>query len=216
MRSTRTYVGDGLYSGKFKTRKYSLSLRVDKGTVDGDTLVLKGPPVARRTSSLIVSKMVIEAAEKGKLRSLPKKVRKITPERFLAIKHIMDENGRLGEEHVLNTERKRLKHAKRQDLAEQIHWVSQESIDGYDIISFETTGEKRFIEVKSTVGNQKTFEMSDNEWQRACQFGNQYFIYRVTRVRDNPSIAYIRNPKSLEELGKVKKTTSGWRVTYSL
>src|SRR5207249_1769425 len=134
---------------------------------------------------------------------------------LLKIKLVMQENGRLGEEHVLNAERKRLKKAKRADLAARVQWVSQESVaEGYDIISFEDTGVERFIEVKATAGKQNTFEMSDNEWKEACRLGERYLICRVTNVRDDPSRTYIRNPRQLEIEGKVQKTTTGWRVTY--
>jgi len=71
----------------------------------------------------------------------------------------MDENGRLGEEHVLIAERARLKRAKRLDLVERVRWVSQESVaEGYDILSFEDTGVERFIEVKATGGQQHTLK----------------------------------------------------------
>jgi len=73
-------------------------------------------------------------------------------------------------------------------MIRKIRWISQESVaEGYDIISFETTGEKRFIEVKSTAGRHNTFEMSDNEWQKACNLEDQYYICRVMNVRDGPS-----------------------------
>ncbi len=126
----------------------------------------------------------------------------------------MEENGRLGEEHVLNAERARLRRAS-PELAAKVRWISQESVtEGYDIVSFEATGKERFIEVKSTAGRQNTFEMSDNEWQKACELGELYVICRVINVRDDPSKTYIRNPKQLELEGKVQKTTAGWRVTY--
>src|SRR5206468_12124174 len=105
----------------------------------------------------------------------------------LKIKLIMEENGRLGEEHVLNAERARLRRVS-PELAAKVRWISQESVaEGYDIISFEQTGEERFIEVKATAGQQNTFEMSDNEWQKACELGEQYVICRVTNVRDDPA-----------------------------
>lgn len=207
-----TYLGDGQYSGKLRDRKRSISLRVDENAASGDTLVLSGPKSTKRSALPEVAKSTIEAFEKG---TLPKKKRKITPEQFLAIKRTMEENGRLGEEHVLNAERARLKRANRPDLAAKIRWISQESVaEGYDIISFETTGEKRFIEVKSTAGRQNTFEMSDSEWQKACALRDQYYICRVINVRDDPSRTYIRNPEHLEAQGKVQKTVTGWRVTY--
>ena len=148
----------------------------------GDVLVLSGPKSPARTGQPKIGKRTIEAFEKG---TLPKKRRKISPEEFLKIKRTMEENGRLGEEHVLKAEQTRLKHAKRLDLAAKISWVSQESVaEGYDILSFEVTGEERFIEVKATSGKQNTFEMSDNEWQKACELGEQYYICRVIRFSD--------------------------------
>jgi hypothetical protein len=207
-----TYQGDGLYSGKPSRKKGPISLQVDEGAVGGDVLVLSGPKPPARTGQPKIEKRTIEAFEKGRL---PKKRRKISPEEFLKIKRTMEENGRLGEEHVLKAERTRLKRAKRLDLAAKISWVSQESVaEGYDILSFEVTGQERFIEVKATSGRQNTFEMSDNEWQKACELGEQYYICRVVNVRDDPSHTHIRNPQQLEMQGKVQKTSTGWRVTY--
>jgi Domain of unknown function (DUF3883) len=84
----------------------------------------------------------------------------------------------------------------------------------YDIPSFEVTGEEKFIELKATAGEQNTFEMSDNEWQKPCELGYQFYICRVVSVRNDPSLISIRNPKQLEGEGKVQKTCTGWRVTY--
>jgi hypothetical protein len=207
-----TYQGDGLYSGKPSKEKGRISLKVDQKAVGGDVLVLSGPKPSARAGLPKIEKRTIEAFEKGKV---PKKKRKISPEEFLKIKGIMEENGRLGEEHVLKAERARLKRANRSELAAKISWVSQESVaEGYDILSFEVTGEERFIEVKATAGKQNTFEMSDNEWQKACELGGQYHICRVVNVRDDPSHIHIKNPRQLELQGKVQKTTTGWRVTY--
>jgi hypothetical protein len=207
-----TYLGDGPFSGKSRAARRAVSLEVPEEAAHGDVLVLTAPQYTRRDRAPKVSKSTIEAFEKG---VTPRKKRKITPEELLKIKLVMEENGRLGEEHVLNAERKRLKKANRADLAARVRWVSQESVaEGYDIISFEDTGVERFIEVKATAGKQNTFEMSDNEWKEACRLGERYLICRVTNVRDDPSKTYIRNPRQLEIEGKVQKTTTGWRVTY--
>jgi hypothetical protein len=85
--------------------------------------------------------------------------------------------------------------------------------EGYDIISYETDGAERFIEVKSSVGHQSTFDMSDNEWRTACRLGESYYICRVTDVRSKPLISFFRNPQQLEQDGKVRKIASGWRIT---
>jgi hypothetical protein len=92
-----------------------------------------------------VAETTIETFEKG---ASAEKRGKITPEELLKIKLVMEENGGLGEEHVLNTERKRLKRANRPDLAAKVRWGSQKSVaECYDIASFEDTGVERFIEV---------------------------------------------------------------------
>jgi hypothetical protein len=204
------YLGDGPYSGTPRIQKRAVSLQINEEIASDDVLILRSSNSIRRRSLPEFNKSTIEALEKG---FLPKK--KITPEQFLKLKRIMEENGRLGEEHVLHAERARLRRAKRPDLAEKISWISQESVaEGYDILSFEKTGEKRFIEVKSTTGQQNIFEMSNNEWQKASALEDQYYICRVTNVRDGPSSTYIRNPIQLEVEGKVQKTITGWRVTY--
>jgi Domain of unknown function (DUF3883) len=51
-------------------------------------------------------------------------------------------------------------------LASKVKWVAQEDGDGagYDILSFSPNGQERFLEVKTTVGHQRTpFFLSRNE-----------------------------------------------------
>lgn len=59
--------------------------------------------------------------------------------------------GKAGEERVLKHERDTLTAAGREDLAQQIRWVSEEDGDGagYDIASFDADGRQRLIEVKN-------------------------------------------------------------------
>lgn len=74
--------------------------------------------------------------------------------------------GTAGEERVLKHERDKLTIAGREDLAQQIRWVSEEDGDGagYDIASFDADGRQRLIEVKTTNGWERTpFHISRNE-----------------------------------------------------
>ena len=89
-----TYLGDGLFSGKSSGGAGAGSLKVSEAAVLGDVLVLTAPSVHRRNRLIKVEKSTIEAFEKG---ATPKKKRQITPEEFLKIKLVMEENGRLGE-----------------------------------------------------------------------------------------------------------------------
>jgi hypothetical protein len=161
-----------------------------------------------------VNEQVISTIERGEFPAKARKIRKITPEEFIEIKRVMEENGALGEEHVMDAERRRLRRAGLSNLAESIRWISRESVgEGYDIESFEEDGSKRFIEVKASIGKQQTFEMSNNEWQTACRLGASYYIYRVSNVRSNPTISRYRDLQELEKKGMIQKTASGWRVT---
>jgi hypothetical protein len=152
---------------------------------------------------------VVEAYERGGGRRRP-----LTPEQLAEITRRMEENGRLGEEFVLNYERRTLRRAGRSALADQVQWVSQESVsEGYDIKSYDISGEEKWIEVKATTGSHRVFEMSQNEWNTCCAAGDKYYIYRVSNVRTSPAIEKIRNPQDLETRGGITRSATGWRVT---
>lgn len=204
-----TYVGGGRYAGTPVGSSVSTLATSD---AHGERLILDGPK-SRRTRRP-VSQPVMDAYEKGDAKALSRK--KISPEEFLELKRRMEENGRLGEEFVLNHERRALRNAGKVRLAANVRWVSQESVcEGFDILSFEANGDEKWIEVKSTSGSLRTFEISDHEWRTCCSAGAKYYIYRVTNVRNKPKIESIRDPKQLEAQGRITKSATGWRVTLS-
>ena len=209
------YSGQGLFSGAVVSSAKSFVSAVSEKDANGDVLILKGPSSKRKKIDRNFDEAIVEAFENGEIPQGPK-TKKITPEAFAELKKLMAENGLLGEECVVNAERRRLRKAGKPNLASKVHWISQDSIgEGYDIVSYETDGTKRFIEVKSTIGTQNTFDMSDNEWKTACRLGNSYYVCRVITVRVKPTIAYYRNPQQMELDGKVKRIASGWRVTLT-
>src|SRR5438445_11745752 len=166
------------------------SLTVPDAAAIGDTLVLAGSVATRSVISR--SNKVIDAFERGDTANLRRS--KISQEALLEIKRRCDENGRLGEEFVLTMERRRLRRLGEENLAKKVKWISVESAcEGYDILSYETDGTERFIEVKSTVGKRYVFEMSDNEWNVAKNREERYFIYRVTDVRNKPKCKMFPN-----------------------
>lgn len=74
--------------------------------------------------------------------------------------------GRAGEERVLQSEISRLRNEGRNDLADQVRWVADLDGDGagFDIRSFQASGDETFLEVKTTVGDARTpFYLSENE-----------------------------------------------------
>lgn len=206
-----SYMGYGYYSGRIiKVREVLAPLRVLQSSATDEVLILKGPLSAK--SQREVMDDLVKAFEEGETKKL--RQAKLSPEKLLEIKRHCEENGYIGEEIVLNRERRELRRIGKGDLAAKVRWVSQESAgEGYDILSFEPNGVEKWIEVKSSSGSGRVFEMSDNEWKTAAASGDKYYIYRVTRVRTKPKIKIYRNPHELEKRGLIRKSPSGWRIT---
>jgi hypothetical protein len=92
--------------------------------------------------------------------------------------------GRAGEERVLVHERAALLAAGRTDLAERIRWVSDVDGDGagYDILSFDTDGSDRLIEVRTTNSWERTpFHITRNELAVAEDRRDDWRLVRLVR-----------------------------------
>jgi hypothetical protein len=139
----------------------------------------------------------------------------LSPDEFEAIRRKCREVGDSGEYFVYRYEQRRLRRAKKVDLANRVCLVSQKAVGaGYDVASFETDGSPRLIEVKSTIANSRTFSMSSNEWETAAKKRTLYWIYRVVRALDAPHIsARIQDPIRAEEKGTIKRVPDSWCVT---
>lgn len=96
--------------------------------------------------------------------------------------------GLAGEKMVIEYEKGKLINAGRVDLAERIRHTSKEDGDGagYDIQSFECSGKKIYIEVKTTKGNKdRPFHLSDTELEFSRQYPDNYRLYRVFEFDPN-------------------------------
>lgn len=105
--------------------------------------------------------------------------------------------GRAGEERVLAHERASLVAAGRTDLAERIRWVSHVDGDGagYDILSFDTDGSDRLIEVKTTNGWERTpFHISRNELAVAEERRSDWRLVRLWNFAREPKAFELRPP----------------------
>jgi hypothetical protein len=97
--------------------------------------------------------------------------------------------GLLGERYVFENEVERLETAGRGDLAKKVRLVSAESdAEGYDILSFQPSGQERHIEVKSTCRSESgtdCFWLSDNEVQTAIsdELGHWFEYGELTPLR---------------------------------
>ncbi|MEP4961341.1 MAG: DUF3883 domain-containing protein [Roseobacter sp.] len=107
------------------------------------------------------------------------------------------ELGKLGEERVLASEQSRLTNEGRADLAQRIRWVSELDGDGagYDILSFETDGRERYLEVKTTAGYSRTpFYLSRNEMRFSQERPGGFRLFRVYDFAKAPKAFVITPP----------------------
>ncbi|MGC1377770.1 MAG: DUF3883 domain-containing protein [Anaerolineales bacterium] len=108
--------------------------------------------------------------------------------------------GKAGEEFVLNFEQFRLHKLGHKKLADKIDHVSVSQGDGlgYDILSFESDGRERYIEVKTTAFAKETpFFISRGEIQFAKNYEDQFHLYRLYEFR--------KSPKLFDLVGSVEK-----------
>lgn len=81
-------------------------------------------------------------------------------------------------------------------LADKVRLVSNDPRLGFDILSFETDGKQKQIEVKAISENKncKSFIISRNELSKSKTYSN-YYIYCVTEINsEKPNILRIKNP----------------------
>jgi len=100
--------------------------------------------------------------------------------------------GHLGEQFVLEIERRSLLESGRDDLAARVEWVSQTCGDGvgFDILSFDDADEsKRYLEVKTTgSGKYFPFIVTDNELRCSEDLAERFQLYRVFDFSRRPMV----------------------------
>jgi hypothetical protein len=100
--------------------------------------------------------------------------------------------GRLGEQFILELERRSLLEAGRDDLASRVEWVSETRGDGvgFDILSFDDAQDsERFIEVKTTgLGKYFPFLVTENELRCSEDLTERFQLYRVFDFSRRPMV----------------------------
>jgi hypothetical protein len=99
--------------------------------------------------------------------------------------------GSAGEDLVMRYEAQRLRAAGSRVLANRIEHVSTVKGDGagFDILSFETDGRERFIEVKTTAYIAETpFYVSRNELSFSTEQAERFRLYRLFNFRKRPQM----------------------------
>src|SRR5699024_8314804 len=85
----------------------------------------------------------------------------------------------------------RLRQAGKTALAERIEHISTTQGDGlgYDVLSFDVSGQERFIEVKTTAFAKETpFYASRNEVTFSTEAKDQFHLYRLFEFRRSPKL----------------------------
>ena len=97
--------------------------------------------------------------------------------------------GLAGEEFIVLFEHWRLIELGQHRLADKVEHVSQSKGDGlgYDVLSFETDGKERLIEVKTTTfGRETPFFVSRGELTLSHEAKDQFHLYRLFEFRKAP------------------------------
>jgi Domain of unknown function (DUF3883) len=102
----------------------------------------------------------------------------------------------LGEGFVVDLERRRLRQAKRDDLAGRVRWMSRDVGDGlgYDVLSFdEADDDERFLEVKTTgLGVYFPFYVTATEVRCSEDVPQRYRLYRVFDFSRSPRVYVLK------------------------
>lgn len=99
--------------------------------------------------------------------------------------------GWAGEQFVVGYERWRLTQLGQHQLADRVEHVSDTKGDGlgYDVLSFDPSGQERLIEVKTTTfGKETPFFVSRGELALSKQAREQFHLYRLFEFRAEPKL----------------------------
>jgi hypothetical protein len=110
---------------------------------------------------------------------------------YLAVEARNRSLGRAGELFVIRFEQARLIHAGKENLAAKVEHIAVTHGDsaGFDVLSFETTGQERLIEVKTTAyGPFTPFYVTSNEVDISSRKASHYHLYRSFDFRRQPRI----------------------------
>lgn len=103
--------------------------------------------------------------------------------------------GLLGEEFVIEFEKWSLIHTGKQNLANDVRWVSQEEGDGlgFDILSKNANGTDKYIEVKTTkLGKETPFYFTRNELTFSNNNSRNFHLYRLFDFEANAKL-FVKN-----------------------
>jgi hypothetical protein len=164
------------------------------------------PPAISDVLAILVAPPVRECV-KPKLYDRTTNVRQPVRRNYLEMESRNQTLGVAGERLVLEYEHERLWRAGKRDLANRIEHVSETKGDhlGFDVLSFETDGRERPIEVKTTrFGALTPFFVSKNEVEVSTARETEYQLYRLFNFVAEPKLfvlpGSLRNSCTLDAI----------------
>ncbi|MEZ5045034.1 MAG: DUF3883 domain-containing protein [Saprospiraceae bacterium] len=109
--------------------------------------------------------------------------------------------GEQGEELVVQYEKWRLIKAGKESLADKVEWISKDYGDGagFDILSKNSNGADRYIEVKTTkLGKYTPIYLTRNELAYSKEKESSYYLYRLFEFNKAPKM--FNSKGSLDEI----------------
>jgi hypothetical protein len=153
-------------------------------------------PEVENFAGLIVSAPVIRRSE-DKSKTVQDRYRRGVKRDYLALEQHNRALGKSGEEYVLRYEQYRLNELGAGKLADRIEHVASTRGDGlgFDVLSFESNGMERLIEVKTTsFGLEAPFYISRAELDVSREKAEFYQLYRLFDFRDRPRMYQLKGP----------------------
>jgi hypothetical protein len=182
---------DSVFEIDIDTAEIISSLFEEEGFKEAEiTLVEVEPPILSNKPKAKIQKVI------GKKTDFIKKARRDAAK------------GQLAEELVLNYEKQNLIDAGYPELAKKVKWVAKKADGyGYDVLSYNIDGSKKYIEVKSTsLSKTNPFDITTNEVKTSIEFKKNYWIYRVYYIESNKPKFYKING-SVEEVFELVPTS---------
>ena len=120
--------------------------------------------------------------------------------------------GDAGEALAHNHECETLRLNNNKDLIHKIVKLPNNFAMGYDIKSFDSKQAFKHIEVKTTMSRHalrvNSFHLTDNEWDAAHNYGDSYYIYRISIFQQNEKasirLCVVKNPVQEQKNGNLE------------
>ena len=175
--------------------KHEVAERLDiEASLASAAAVAVESPVQERPTVLDLSKVLVPAPVRERPAVYERQVSRASPRlgvNYLEMEARNPSLGLAGEEFALSFEHRRLWDGGHRNLADRIEHVSRTRGDGlgYDILSFETSGRERLIEVKTTAfGAMTPFFASSAEVRVSEEYAASFRLFRIHKFREAPKL----------------------------